>query len=182
MNVVFGTAHLQTLKDLQELAEKHNCEIHFGFDGNSSTDFDCELLSKNNIEDKVIKILESQTGLGISDVCCSNDKIWFELLDKNTGKYSTLSYCENYMYFTFTDEYLDEEERDVVEDFIYEELNEYYGSKYYGKFSYCPTVIYGFGNKEKIEDFRVYRSGMALKFFGDLVCKYLKEPNIERVY
>ena len=39
----------------------------------------------------------------------------------------------------------------------------------------------GFGNDECVEDFRCYRNGMALKFFGDLVCDYLGEPRIDRV-
>ena len=48
--------------------------------------------------------------------------------------------------------------------------------------SHNPTIIHGFGNEKRIEDFRCYRSGMAVKFFGDLVCDYLGEPRVNRVY
>lgn len=38
MNVEFYTAHVKTLKDLQEIAEKHNCTINFGFRNSSQPD------------------------------------------------------------------------------------------------------------------------------------------------
>ena len=41
------------------------------------------------------------------------------------------------------------------------------------------TVIKGFNG---LEHPNVYRAGMALKFFGDLVCDYLKEERIVRSY
>jgi len=49
-------------------------------------------------------------------------------------------------------------------------------------FSDSPTIINGFGNETKVVDYRVYREGMALKFFGDLVCDYLEEPRIVESY
>ena len=41
------------------------------------------------------------------------------------------------------------------------------------------TTIKGF---DGLEHPSVYREGMALKFFGDLVCDYLGEERIVRVY
>lgn len=47
---------------------------------------------------------------------------------------------------------------------------------------YCrlgETEVTGFPNQERPN---VYREGMALKFFGDLVCDYLGEERIARTY
>ena len=42
MDVYFGSVHLQTLCDLEQLANKHNCFIHFGVNQHNSEDVDIE--------------------------------------------------------------------------------------------------------------------------------------------
>lgn len=54
--------------------------------------------------------------------------------------------------------------------------------KFYENHLKTIADIYGFGNDNRIKDFRCYRPGMALKYFGDLVCDYLGEERICRVY
>ena len=45
--------------------------------------------------------------------------------------------------------------------------------------SFGETKVTGFPGQERPN---VYREGMALKFFGDLVCDYLGEERIVRTY
>jgi len=67
---------------------------------------------------------------------------------------------------------------DEFKDWMNQNVTEYN----YIEYENNPTLIQGFGNKESIRDYRVYRPGMALHFFTELVCKYLNEPTIENVY
>ena len=180
MDIHFGNAHLQTLRDLQDIAEKHDCIINFGVRTSNNTEFsDCENLIRANVPKKVFNAIENGY-IDLKDLkgsCCT---LWFELYDKKLKKYNTLSYVEDAVYFNTVDMYsvYDEKPREVeewLEDGGYEGLDFY-------SYSSSPTIIRGFGYKKEHTDHRVYRSGMALSYFSDLVCKYLKEPKIERTY
>lgn len=186
MNISFCQSHMETLADLIKLAEKHNCRINFGFDTSSEREIDEDIVKLQGLNDMLAEELHDK--MTISDCASSFDKVWFELYDKNTKAHNTMAYIESSTYFTV--EKLGEYDFRCEEDEPSEELiawleqhDELWGEDVYTIYEHHnPTIIYGFGNKERIEDFRCYRSGMALAFFSDLVCDYLKEPRIHRVY
>lgn len=184
MNVDFYDSHLQTLKDLQEMAEKHNCKIHFCFQSNADNDIDLDLLKDCGLTKKELKLIEDDQDVHITNIQSKCDKIWFELYDSNTKTYHTLSYLENSCNFCIRSLTIDWEQQQILEGIKerFEWGESDWGDNAYLSFSQSPTIIRGFGYKNIRKDGRVYRSGMALSFFAELVCKYLKEPKIERTY
>lgn len=183
MNIDFGLSHMQTLAELMQIAEKHNCRITFGFATSPEQEIDEDVLKRNGFTDELIE--EMKEKMTINDAVSSFDKVWFELYDQNNKTHSSLTYIESGTYFVLPkDNYyiFSEGISEELENLLYEHDEFYRSDEYVIHESYNPTIIHGFGNNEKIRDFRVYRSGMALKFFGDLVCDYLKEPRIERSY
>ena len=182
MNINFATPHMETLSDLMKLAEKHNCKITFGFASSPEQEIDEDILKKNGFTEELIE--EMKEKMTIEDAVSSFDKLWFELYDKNNKTHNSLVYIESGTHFTLP-KYNYYQIHGVSEELenLLDEHDEFYrADEYVIHECHNPTIIHGFGNKEKIEDFRVYRSGMALKFFGDLVCDYLKEPRIDRCY
>lgn len=187
MNIFFSTAHLQTLKELQEMAEKHNCTIKFGFNNSSGKEIDFNILADCKVKKKIIDKLEQPFlhNFSIKNEFYEVSSIWFELYDKNKKTYNSLAYVEMYQFFDIEKDYdFDWEKEQLLDEFISEsgEESELFDNNYHFRFRAAPTIINGFGYKNVHRDSRVYREGMALKFFSDLVCKYLKEPYIERVY
>lgn len=186
MNIEFYTSHVETLADLTKLAKKHNCRINFGVNTSHEEEIDVDILKRHGFTDELFEELKDK--MTVTFASSSFDTVWFELADKATGTYSTMTYTESGTYFTV--EKLGELDFRFDEDETSEELiawledhDELWDTDMYTIHQHHnPTVIYGFGNEERVEDFRVYRSGMALKYFSDLVCDYLKEPRIERVY
>lgn len=174
MNIGFYKAHTDTLRDLQNIAEKHNCYIQFGFDSNSSADIDEELLEENEFD------IEALRDLTLENTCSEFSSIWFELVEKNdTTKYHRLSYINCNTYFCFDeDELLACQNEEFVEFMQY---HDEYGNGFIN-ISDSHTTIRGFGLETPKKCNLVYRSGMALKFFGDYVCDYLGEERINRVY
>ena len=92
-----------------------------------------------------------------------------------------MSYVQENLYFDIKDICFSEIS-DKFSEFLFEDCTENYCDNFYASFNNAPTIIRGFGNENKIVDGRVYRSGMAVKYFGDLVCDYFGEPRIERTY
>ena len=182
MNLDFCSNHMETLADLMKIAEKHNCRIAFGINTSSSSDIDEDILKKHSFTDELIA--EMRDKMTINDVSSSFDKVWFELYDQESKKHNTMAYIESGTYFVLPkdDYYLIHGISEELETLLDEHDECYRSDEYVIHECYNPTIIHGFGNEKKVEDFRVYRSGMALKFFGDLVCDYLKEPRISRVY
>lgn len=186
MNIEFYNSHIETLADLIKLAEKHNCKIHFGFYSSSEREIDRDIVDKQGLTEELIQ--EIYDKMTVADCASSFDKAWFELHDLRNDTYNSMTYIESSTYFVV--EKLSEFDFRFDEDTPSDELIEWleshdnlWGTDVYTiNESHSPTIICGFGNKERIEDFRCYRSGMAVKFFGDLVCDYLKEPRIHRVY
>lgn len=180
MDIHFNSEHLATLKDLQEMAVRHNCIMNFGVRHSSNTEFsECSNLIKSKVPKKVFQAIEDGD-IDLRELQGTCSSLWFELYDKETRKYNTLTYIEDSVYFRAEDMYSSYEEKpEVVEEWLSE--GGYDGLDFYS-YSHSPTIIHGFGYKKEHTDYRVYRSGMALKFFGDLVCKYLKEPMIARTY
>lgn len=175
MDTTFGTAHMSTLTKLKELAEKHNCVIAFGFDSNATDDFRLDEVVEyvDDLTESIAEELEDE--LISHRRLKSESKIWFELYDKTKKTYNVLSYSEIEGFVSFnTDDYYSLSSE--AESFLTN--NEYDG---FISFRSDPQCITGFEGVDTSE-INVYRSGMALKFFGDLVCDYLGEERIVECY
>lgn len=177
MNIYFGSTHLQTLCDLKALAEKHNCYIHFGVDQENSVDVDF-----NEFDGATKKIIEELQDKGefLNQSYCKTS-MFFELFDANNSTYNILTYSdgEQSVYYK---RYYCEDLSAEAEAFLEDNLVEWQTMNGDELLIYCRlggTKVTGFPNQEHPN---VYREGMALKFFGDLVCDYLGEERIVRPY
>ena len=109
------------------------------------------------------------------------------MYDPNVGEkhYNVMSYNENHTYFEveFNYDFNEDDNQDLVE-WLEEHNVDWNNSndRYIICLSAAPTIITGFGYEEEHKDYRVYRGGMALHCFAELVCNYLKEPMIKRTY
>lgn len=184
MNIDFYSSHMDTLADLMRLAEKHNCCIRFGFDASSEREIDKDILKKCGLADALFQELEEQ--MTISDCQSNFGKVWFELYDKTANTINILTYIQSSTYFSVEKiselEFRYEYPSNELVEWLEENDECLEADNYIIHQAYNPTIIHGFGNEKRVEDFRVYRSGMALKYFSDLVCDYLGEPRINRVY
>lgn len=177
MNIYFGSSHLQTLCDLKTLAEKHNCLIHFGAYQENTVDVTLEEFKGGTQE--IIKELQNKGSF--SSGCHNVTTMWFELFDNTNKTHHTLSYCQGMEFIEYT--------LDILEDLSYEadsflennlvDWQSMTDDNLLISRSLDETRVTGFPEQERP---CVYREGMALKYFGDLVCDYLKEPRIKRVY
>lgn len=189
MNTTFSSTHLETLVDLQRLAEKHGCKISFGcYSNTSKEEINSDILRENNANEETIeKLLNGwQYNLFINNIENTDEHIWFQLYDPDgETNYNVMTYYENETYFEVEFDYdFDEEGNEDLIEWLEEYRVDWSDDK--DKYIVClksaPTVIKGFGYKEEHKDYRVYREGMALHYFTELVCKYLKEPIIKRTY
>lgn len=95
------------------------------------------------------------------------------------GEYHVMSYEHHNLDFQIVDDWEDEIDNEKLE----KELEDLLDGTHNGIYLYSyPTHIRGFGNKEVITDGRVYREGMALHYFTELVCQYLNEPMFNNTY
>lgn len=188
MNTTFSSAHLETLVDLQALAKKHNCKISFGCHSDTDEQVNNEVLRENGAIEEIIEKISNgwEYNISINNIQSTNEQIWFQLYDPNGEKhYNVMTYNENHTYFEVEFDYDFEEEnnKDLVE--WLEEHNVDWNDdrdKYIICLNGGSTIINGFGYEEEHKDYRVYREGMALHYFTELVCDYLKEPMIKRTY
>jgi len=174
----FTTAHVNTLSELNSIAKKHNCTIRLYVGDSNSIEIEDIIdtfkerydLSTTAAEELDFNYEIQNPQLHLSSAC-------FELAERteNGTNYHQLSYIEGYVCcelsescgYDISDElqnWFDNYWEDPDSGFIYK------------SFSY--TKVTGFNGATA----DVYREGMALKFFGDLVCDYLSEPRIVRVY
>lgn len=188
MNTTFSSTHLETLVDLQKLAEKHNCKISFGCYSNTNKEIDNDVLEENEASEEIIDKLDSgyRQGISVNNIQSTNEQVWFQLYDPNGEKhYNVMTYYENRTYFEVEFDYDFEEDnnKDLVE-WLQEHNADWNDDK--DKYIICldsaPTIITGFDYEEEHKDCRIYREGMALHYFTELVCDYLKEPMINRIY
>lgn len=157
--------------------EKHGCRITFGVD--SWTGIDPEFKEFAKYTEGVYRELTDKGELlnGVIDMT----KFWFQLYDPKNEKrhYHYLEYSEGSQVVDY-EKYAWEELSEKTQEFLDENDNEYsMGDKVTLYTRLGGTVMKGFAGFEKPN---VYREGMLLKFFGDLVCDYLKEERIVRTY
>lgn len=185
MNLDFGSAHLRTLNKLNAIAEKHNCLITFGTRNSYGVDLDDAILKLCKVDKRLINKLNNPYDhhISIKDCTTNESVVWFELYDLGKGKHNTMSYGEYTCGFEIEKDFdYDDENEKFLDRFIEESRVDWDEDNIQMRFHACPTIIHGFKYKSKHLDYRVYRPDMALKYFGDLVCEYLKEPYIKEVY
>lgn len=184
MNIDFHSGHIETLCDLKTIAEKHNCKISFGVRSYTEYTLDEGLLKQEGFTDDEINYIKDS--LDVVDACTTNDSIYFELIEKDSKKVNSLMYVKSSATIIIDKDSYRDCCLDEMADELCNKLYEHDATCDDDNFTICidddPTIIRGFGNDEKIINHVVYRSGMALKYFGDYVCDYLGEPRIERVY
>ena len=186
MNVEFYSSHVETLVDLIKIAQKHDSVITFGSSSTHDREIDEDILLKAGFSKENLDELKEK--MTIKESASLFDRCWFQLYEKKKKQYHTMVYIESETYLLVekagTAFYCDVE-LEASEELLakLEEHDELLDLSFYTIIErYNPTIITGFDNEKRVEDFRVYRSGMALKFFGDLVCDYFGEERIQRVY
>jgi len=211
MTTTFHDAHLDTLMKLKALAEKHGMKIRFGTKNNHSNDIDTDILNNFDVKQEFIDLLGNDDYIDIQEIIngdmnYSYECIWFELYEppknkEDKGKYHVMSYEQNHVNFWLHNDWQDDLDGAITETKPYmgendtrsmeriktiEALKEWLQEQNaeYNMISLnnAPTRIRGFGNEQPIVDGRVYRDGMALHYFTELVCEYLKEPMIYNTY
>lgn len=182
MNFDFYTEHIQTLADLQKLAEKHNCKIAFGFtSGAFDEDEKQDLLDILGCKGIVREEIDNEFSLSLKQGAYT--KVYFELYDRTKDTYNVLTYYEHELLVSlenkssFYPQYSDETEQWLEEnktDWSYD-INDCY--------------IFNETSKEEVRGFKgvkkewnIYRPGIMLAVFAQLVCDYLGEERIVRSY
>ena len=180
MYIDFYDQHCQTLCELIQMAKKHQCNIKFGFRSDSRAEIDEDILFNNGFTETLRR--EFFDNVEVNSEHYSNECLWFELYDTRDKTYHTLEYIDSNTFFYFDKDYSDDDLSEELIELI-DEL-EYEGMGFIN-IRDNKTRIFGFAEASKndwVETNEVYRSGMALKFFGDYVCDYLGEERIVRVY
>lgn len=181
--------HIDTICQLKEIAAKHNCKIAiYVEDHNAHSSDDAissileHIMESDHLSQEDIDSLTAN--YDFTNAHYTHDIVCFELIEPS-GKetpfdrftYHQMIYrqfnlgmeCE---YHESWDTELSEEaekwaDNNVDYDYFYKE--------------YDQTDIKGFPGVDTSKT-HVYREGMAVKFFGDLVCDYLGEPRIIKTY
>lgn len=172
---------MQTLKELMEIAEKHNCRFTFGFNADDCREISEKVLKHHDMTDEMIYTLYESFYL--SDENATYNTVWFELYDKNNKTHNSLIYQDMHTNFTYDDGNIDDDSSEIeiqVKEWLDE--NSCYDEKFISK-GLGLTTIRGFNlPNEYEENYSVYRCGMALKFFADWVCEYLGDKITELTY
>ena len=174
MGIEFYDAHMKTLNKLYEMAKKHECIINFGMNDIHEEAFDWILFAEQNHIENDDVMQDLVDNLDTYRDTTYGASYWFELYDSNTGKRNIINYCDYVSYCNYEEPYKCSDE--AVE--ILEEFSDY---SHYLECRCATTNFYGWEGVDTSEA-QVYRSGMLLKFFGDLVCDYLGEERIKEVY
>ena len=130
---------------------------------------------KENIADKLLEAFD------INNPILTHDNVCFELvehLDDGHWKYNQMVYNVYFIQFELRENIypdIDEELQEWLDENCEIGYRDYY---FYDEGAY--TKVYGFNGVET--KVNVYREGMAVKNFGDLVCDYLHEPRIIKTY
>lgn len=177
MNVDFTPTHMKTLAKLQEMAKKHNGFLIFGFESTASRDVDYDMVN----EDDGKKFVDFLGDCSLEQTSSESSGIWFEL--HVDGKRAIFfSYIEKSTYFelySYDVTELDNSDIEAEKD-LSGRIGDSDGRAFY--YHHSPTTIRIKGTDKPITDYRVYRPGMALSYFSDVMCDYLKEPEIVETY
>lgn len=196
MDVSFGTVDIDVLNKVCEIAKEHDCNVYFGAYSTLKTNVsDVMDICSDTIDERITKYI-AQCDL-LESLAGTKSRFWFQLYEKKTGAYNILTYLEENYELVFN-----QYEIDYTTDceYSYTERSEEY-------IKFCEwltdtmpswetilrvqgelkvyiedrnTVITGFDTLDKSK-YNVYRPGITLKVFADLVCDYLGEERIKIV-
>lgn len=186
---LYGQTHLQTLQELMEIAKRHNCHISITIRADHSLDED----ATSNVLLFLVDhgLMTESTSEGLTEGICYDienprllhDIATFELVEhlESGWEYNRLVYGQYDARLTICKDVFHKGRSQEVEEWIEDNsFCEIYDSHYWGDFSGSYSEVHGFkGTDTKVN---IYREGMAMKNFADLVCDYLHEPRIERTY
>lgn len=170
MDFTFGPTELATLHDLQTMAQKHGGFIKIDMYTHDCVEFDKEEIQKE-IELPLDKLYIYDAQYSVNTCCfClvvrdrDDDLCALGLREFNVD--FGYSRCKT----------LTQEENEELENEGFEEDGHYYDT-------ILKTKVKGFTTiPETVKATNVYRYGIALREFSNLVCDYLGEPRIDRVY
>lgn len=169
-----GKPHMDTLNKLYNMAKKHNCLITFSMEPIYEEAFDWELFAEQNKIDNDEIMQDLVDNLVAIRECTYGATYTFELFDETTREHKVLTYYDYTSYIQY-------EEPWGCSDDTVEVLDEHSTYSHGIELHSSDTKFYGWGDIDT-KEFTVYRDGMMLKFFGDLVCDYLGEERIQEVY
>lgn len=174
MELYFNSKCLSILCDIEKLANKHNCIVHFGVEHHNIKDFnvkDCDGYTPAIGQELKEKGFYYELN---SEVIA----LWFQLIDNKikhaqsqkrlvfVNGYERTQYCYNYRYSDLSDEakkFLENMCEDIDRDETY--------TTYILRHPLQFTNIIGFKNEKRPN---IDCLQMALKVFSDLVCDYLQ--------
>ena len=192
MTILLTPTHLDTIVQLIEIARKHDCQIfistgachypHMDEATQAIYEYCCD--EKGMPEDMREELDEK---VDVDEASFLHEWICFELLEKAPNGFTR---SNSLTYSSYEMELIGAADKDPwdgalsqkAEDWLSDHCSEYnpYLSGPMIFFDETDTTVCGFkGVDTKVN---VYREGMAVKFFGDLVCDYLHEPQIKKVY
>jgi len=177
--IYLGEPHIKTLTKLQAIAEKYNSSISITVEPISDNDVDFDIIVEQGDMTETVKN-DIQENLWIKECRTNGYKYTFELIDRRNvkaTKYNTLTYFSIDTSFKYDEYGIDDlliESQEWLSD------NDDYGDGYI----YYSTTDQKIDGWEGVDTsfVNVYREGMLLKFFGDLVCEYFGEEKIQEVY
>lgn len=182
MNFEFYEAHIKTICDLQKLAEKHNCKLVFGTRNNSfDNEIDESFLEEylNCPEDIAKEICKK---CYFEDIRGDYTNSFFELYDKTKDKYNTLTYFTLLVAFKIgiSDDLSTRAEVWLLDNSKNDEYGYADDGEYFMYVDITKEDIQGFEGIKK--EGHIYRPGIMLAVFTQLVCDYLGEERIVRTY
>ena len=89
MNIIFSSTHMETLVNLQKLAEKHNCKISFAcYSNTNKEEINSNILKENGASEEIIEKLlnDWQYNLSVNNIENTDEHIWFQLYDPEGKK------------------------------------------------------------------------------------------------
>ena len=186
MDITLSKQHFETLKDLMEIAEKHNCTIQLGIKQLSDHSIGDDILKANNYLQEDIDTINELLRLAYSTKEITSTILWFDLYEKGKYKHNYMCYSHRHTKFFISVEDFRKLDDNITERLIEKTDTTYNAMDFSNGWAFNettePTTICGFGNEENICDYRISWAYMALQCFADLVCDYLNEPRIKRVY
>jgi hypothetical protein len=171
LNFEFLPAHISTLAKLEALCERHGCHITFATNAEASVDIS-DLISRVGLSQEAQDFLESHFP---SDTLAECSGISFTLHNSNP---SDCDPTYNYIRYEIEGQ-LDEDDWAEAAPTVRDELESEIGEGYFRAES---TEEHAYGFKGDAAKGGCYRAGMALKYFGDMVCDQLGEPRIVDTY
>lgn len=179
--------HIDTICELKEIAARHGCKIAIHIEDYHTLEEALEevldfMVEREYIDKNLLdELLEDYY---FSDAVYQHDVVCFELLEPiyENGEldhyyYHQMIYNDYHMWMDYS-KCTDVHPSKEILEWTEENFDDDEGGRYY--IETAITDVHGFkGVQTKVN---VYREGMALKNFGDLVCDYLGEPRIVKNY